>query len=152
MSQDLPVPLPEPDASVVDYGAHGSCLRFGHTDRQMQSYARACMAPLQERADALQAELTRIREFNRILQSQVDSQVFAAGLANKPSDKARINLESALRELIADAERYKTLRNGLYRGDVNAGEAYIVMRVVGACPSREQFDAAIDAQRTKAIK
>jgi hypothetical protein len=47
--------------------------------------------------------------------------------------------------VLKDAERYKWLRDSLYCGDVDVGEAYLTMKAVGSCPSEEQFDAAIDA-------
>jgi hypothetical protein len=44
-----------------------------------------------------------------------------------------------------DAARYRWLRDALYIGSMDVGEAYITMKVVGACPTTEQFDDAIDA-------
>lgn len=49
-----------------------------------------------------------------------------------------------------DAARYRWLRDSLYSGNVDVGEAYLTMRVVGSCPTENQFDAAIDAARGKA--
>lgn len=45
----------------------------------------------------------------------------------------------------ANAARYEWLRNALYRDTVHVGEARLELDVIGACPSLEDFDAAIDA-------
>jgi len=52
-------------------------------------------------------------------------------------------------EFQKDAEKYRYMRNALYRGDIVVGEAFIIMRVTGACPSVEEFDAAITARMEK---
>ena len=43
-----------------------------------------------------------------------------------------------------DAARYRALRDALYSGSVDVGEAYITMRVVGSCPTEIEFDIALD--------
>ena len=42
-----------------------------------------------------------------------------------------------------DAARYRWLRDALYQENIAVGEAELVLRVYGACPSIEQFDAAM---------
>lgn len=44
-----------------------------------------------------------------------------------------------------DAERYRTLREALFKdGEIEVGEAVVSLRVVGDCPDHEEFDAAVD--------
>lgn len=53
-----------------------------------------------------------------------------------------------LRDSAQNAERYVFLRNHLYTQDqVSVGEAFVTMKVVGNCPTRGEFDAAIDHAR-----
>jgi hypothetical protein len=61
------------------------------------------------------------------------------------SPRARERLQSAIEALQADARRYRWLRNDLYKNDVVIDEALIRFEVIGACPTEQQFDAAIDA-------
>lgn len=45
--------------------------------------------------------------------------------------------------------RYKAMRDSLYRhGNIDIGEALLKFKIYGACPSTDEFDAAIDALRT----
>lgn len=53
-------------------------------------------------------------------------------------------------EAVKDARRYQDMRIALYQENITVGEAELVLRVYGACPSIEQFDAAIDAQHNSA--
>ena len=57
----LPVPLPEPIDMDDDSGEGGRGGAIWHTTETLAAYTRACMAPLQERADALQAEVDSLR-------------------------------------------------------------------------------------------
>jgi hypothetical protein len=64
-----------------------------------------------------------------------------------------LSLIAELDALKANAARYRWLRDGLYYGSVDVAETYITMKVVGSCPTEEQFDAAIDAaMSTKEVK
>ncbi|AVG17069.1 hypothetical protein CFN79_15075 [Chromobacterium vaccinii] len=45
-----------------------------------------------------------------------------------------------------DATRYRRLRESLFRKNVQVGEARIMLRVTGVCPTAAEFDAAIDAE------
>lgn len=54
-------------------------------------------------------------------------------------------------ELERDAERYRKFQRELYANDVIVGrEAYVSLKVVGACPNRDEFDAHIDAMKGSA--
>lgn len=59
-------------------------------------------------------------------------------------------LQAENEALSKDAKRYQWLRNALYMGTVDVGEAYILMRVVGNCPTEAEFDKSIDAAIAKA--
>ena len=48
-----------------------------------------------------------------------------------------------------DGARYRNIRNKIFKEDIDVGEAYLTLRVVGACPSIEQFDAAMAAEGEK---
>lgn len=49
-----------------------------------------------------------------------------------------------------DGERYRFLRDRLYTHEsVDVGEAYVRMKVIGGCPSVEDFDRAIDEAAAK---
>jgi hypothetical protein len=64
--------------------------------------------------------------------------------AQEPLADAALEAKAERDALKADAERYRWLRDALYADDVDVGEAYVSMTLVGSCPSEEQFDAAID--------
>lgn len=51
-----------------------------------------------------------------------------------------------------DAERYRTLRDVLYRKDIQVGEAHIILKAVGACPGPQEIDAAVDAALNSAAE
>lgn len=44
-----------------------------------------------------------------------------------------------------DARRYRRLRSWIFRRNVDVGEAYLRLKVVGNCPTYGEFDAGIDA-------
>ena len=71
--------------------------------------------------------------FIRLLQPLIRDHAEIAAMAKR--------LEAAER----DAARYRGLRDALYQENIAVGEAELVLRVYGSCPSIEQFDAAIDA-------
>ena len=60
---------------------------------------------------------------------------------------SRAEAEAKQAALEQDAARYRKMQSAMYDGDVDIGEAYVRMKVVGSCPSIEQFDAAIDAMK-----
>lgn len=69
--------------------------------------------------------------------------------ASKENKKLTAEIESLrakLAEADMDAKRYRWLRRALYANDVDIGEAYITMKVIGACPSVEDFDRAMKEQ------
>ena len=55
-----------------------------------------------------------------------------------------MSLKAELEAARKDAERYRLIRSKLYDGAISIGEAYLTLRVVGSCPTLEQFDAAIE--------
>lgn len=62
-------------------------------------------------------------------------------------------LKSRVEELEADAKRYETVRTLLLSGvGFDVDEATADFRVIGCCPTPEQFDAAIDAAIAESAK
>ncbi len=51
---------------------------------------------------------------------------------------------SQFAEMQKDAERYRTLIDAIYRGNINVGEAYLTLKVVGKCPEKKDFDLILD--------
>jgi hypothetical protein len=54
-------------------------------------------------------------------------------------------LQAKLEAAEKGAARYRALRRNIYESVLPIGEAYLSLRVVGVCPSSDEFDAAIDA-------
>lgn len=62
----------------------------------------------------------------------------------------RAQIRNHIASALDDAVRYRWLKDSLYRQWFEVGEAEIGMRVVGACPTPEQVDTAIDTARAAA--
>lgn len=54
-------------------------------------------------------------------------------------------LRTAIEEVVVDAERYRMLSRMLFHGDFEVGEAYVTMKIVGACPCPADLDREVDA-------
>ena len=79
-------------------------------------------------------------------EAEHDAKLFASAVNFIRAHHAEIaDMATRLEAAERDAARYRGLRDALYQENIAVGEAELVLRVYGSCPSIEQFDAAIDA-------
>lgn len=125
-------------------------------DRDAAEHCPAEIIELQdqmiEALQALQAEnaanMDTCKGIIKGLQAEVERLTACLKTANSNHEEFERKWYLACDEVDAlkpDAGRYRWLRNRLYFANVDVGEAYITMKVVGSCPSEKTIDAAIDA-------